>query len=360
MSTSFDANINHEPSFGGTVSGGGGGGLTAPVDPVLIADGSVNALEFQALANVTSDIQAQISASRSRANHTGTQLAETISDFDTQVHLSRLDQLTPPTTSLNLNNQKITGLSPGTSPTDVPNLGQVQASAAGIDAKASVRFATTGNITLSGLGTGSGRDWGSDLNSDDRILVKNQTLAQENGIYNAKLGAWVRSSDMDSDAEYTSNAFTFVEDSASNLITTQWIVSNSSGTIVVGTTPVLWVQFSAGNTYTVDSAGGIALTGNSFSILTPVSSGLIKDVTGIYVDPTIVLRKYVSNIGNGVDTTITVTHNLNSRDITFNIYKNSSPFNVIYVACDYTSVNTLTLYFSTAPITNEYRIAVQS
>jgi hypothetical protein len=45
-----------------------------------------------------------------RANHTGTQLAATVSDFDTQVRTSRLDQMAAPTAAVPLNAQKITGL----------------------------------------------------------------------------------------------------------------------------------------------------------------------------------------------------------------------------------------------------------
>ena len=45
-----------------------------------------------------------------RANHTGTQTASTISDFDTQVRTSRLDQMAAPTASVSLNSQKITNL----------------------------------------------------------------------------------------------------------------------------------------------------------------------------------------------------------------------------------------------------------
>ena len=46
----------------------------------------------------------------SRTNHTGTQTASTISDFDTQVRTSRLDQMANPTASVNLNSQKIINL----------------------------------------------------------------------------------------------------------------------------------------------------------------------------------------------------------------------------------------------------------
>jgi hypothetical protein len=53
-----------------------------------------------------------------RANHTGTQTASTISDFDTQVRTSRLDQMAAPTGSVSLNSQKITSLATPTENTD--------------------------------------------------------------------------------------------------------------------------------------------------------------------------------------------------------------------------------------------------
>jgi hypothetical protein len=53
-----------------------------------------------------------------RANHTGTQAASTISDFDTQVRTNRLDQMAAPTASVSANSQKITNLGTPTSNTD--------------------------------------------------------------------------------------------------------------------------------------------------------------------------------------------------------------------------------------------------
>jgi hypothetical protein len=67
-----------------------------------IADGTITA------AKLVSDPYA-------RANHTGTQAASTISDFDTQVRTSRLDQMAAPTGSVSLNSQKVTSLA---TPTD--------------------------------------------------------------------------------------------------------------------------------------------------------------------------------------------------------------------------------------------------
>jgi hypothetical protein len=70
-----------------------------------IADGTITA------AKLTADPFA-------RANHTGTQLAATVSDFDTQVRTSRLDQMAAPTGSVSVNSQKITSLATPTVNTD--------------------------------------------------------------------------------------------------------------------------------------------------------------------------------------------------------------------------------------------------
>jgi len=70
-----------------------------------IADGTITA------AKLVSDPYA-------RANHTGTQLAATVSDFDTQVRTSRLDQMAAPTGSVSVNSQKITNLATPTANTD--------------------------------------------------------------------------------------------------------------------------------------------------------------------------------------------------------------------------------------------------
>src|SRR5258706_16123593 len=65
--------------------------------------------------------------------------------------------------------------------------------------KAPVRVATTGNITLSGLQTIDGVA----LAAGDRVLVKNQTDATTNGIYNATTGPWTRSIDANNNSQWT-------------------------------------------------------------------------------------------------------------------------------------------------------------
>jgi hypothetical protein len=79
-----------------------------------IADGTITA------AKMVSDPYA-------RANHTGTQTASTVSDFDTQVRTSRLDQMAAPTGSVSANSQKITSLATPTTSTDASTKGYVDA-----------------------------------------------------------------------------------------------------------------------------------------------------------------------------------------------------------------------------------------
>mgnify|MGYP003330674207 CR=1 FL=1 len=65
-----------------------------------------------------------------RANHTGTQVHTTISDFDTGVQANRLDQLAVPTGAVALNSQKITGLANGVASTDAATKGQLDTAVA--------------------------------------------------------------------------------------------------------------------------------------------------------------------------------------------------------------------------------------
>ena len=70
-------------------------------------------------------------------------------------------------------------------------------------AKAPCLYATTANITLSGLGTRAGGTWASALTAGNRILVMNQTDATENGIYDADSSDWSRSKDFDGNRDVT-------------------------------------------------------------------------------------------------------------------------------------------------------------
>ena len=183
--------------------------------------------------------------------------ASKISDFATTAQGYRLNQFAAPTAAVNFNSQQITGLAAPTLGTDAANKAYVDSVAQGLDAKASVVAATTANITLSSSQTIDGIT----VVAGDRVLVKNQATASQNGIYIASLSGWTRAADMDAWTDVP-NAFVFVE-SGTTQSDSGWVcTANAGGTL--GTTAITWTQFSGAGTYTAST--GLTLTGNAFSI----------------------------------------------------------------------------------------------
>lgn len=119
----------------------------------------------------------------------------------------------------------------------------------GIKWKESVRAATTADIALTGLQTIDGVA----VVAGDRVLVKDQTLPEQNGIYVVAAGAWTRASDADTAAEILQSAV-FVQEGtiADGLAYTL----NTNAPLVLGTTPLTYVNFGNGGPPT-GPAGGV-------------------------------------------------------------------------------------------------------
>jgi len=140
---------------------------------------------------------------------------------------------------------------------DITNKSYVDNFVQGLNAKAAVIAATTANITLSGLQTIDGYT----TLAGDRILVKNQSLSQNNGIYIASASAWTRSPDMDTWAEVPS-AYMFVMQGTTQADTSWLCTSDPGGTL--GVTSITFVQFGSAGSYTAGT--GLTLAGSQFSI----------------------------------------------------------------------------------------------
>jgi hypothetical protein len=149
-----------------------------------------------------------------------------------------------------------------TASTDIANKLYVDTVAQGLDAKASCVAATTADITLSGAQTIDGVS----VVAGNRVLVKNQTLSQNNGLYLCASGAWTRTTDADTWDELTS-AFTFIEQGTTNGDCGFVCTANAGGTL--GTTALPWSQFSGAGTFTAGT--GLTLTGSVFSLTSPVA-----------------------------------------------------------------------------------------
>ncbi|UVM63290.1 phage tail protein [Pseudomonas sp. B21-010] len=109
-----------------------------------------------------------------------------------------------------------------------------------LDSKQSVRVTTTGNIALTGLQVVDGVT----LLAGDRVLVKNQTAAKDNGIYVAAGSTWQRAPDADSSAEVTSALLVSVEQGSSQADTRWQLVTD--GAIVLGTTALTFQNVTQG------------------------------------------------------------------------------------------------------------------
>jgi len=208
------------------------------------------------------------------------------------------------TGSVDVASKKVTNLSDPTVATDAATKSYVDSVAQGLDIKASVKVATTANITLSGTQTIDGIV----LVASDRVLVKDQTTGTQNGIYVVAAGAWTRATDMAAGSD-ASGAFTFVQYGTS-LADTGWV--QTADPAVVGTDALVWTQFSGAGTY---SAGnGLSLTGSTFAIDTNIT--VDKTTSQTLTNKTLTLPIIASISNSGTLTLPTSTDTLVGRATT--------------------------------------------
>jgi len=235
------------------------------------------------------------------------------------------------TNQFDANGFRIKNLEDAVDPQDAVSKAQLDAAVQGWKWKEPVRAATTATITLSGAQTIDGVS----VVAGDRVLAKDQSAGAANGIYIAATGAWTRAPDFDVGSEVV-GAAVFVSEGATNG-NSQWNMT-TDGPVTIGTTALVWAQVGGGESYT--AGNGVLISGGVISI-----------------DPAVVARKIGATIGDGTATTISITHNFNTRDLIVSVREVSSNAGVIadWVA---NTDNTVQITFGTAPTTGQYRVAV--
>lgn len=344
---------------------------------------------------------------------------------------------------------RVTGLDTPTGGTDAVNKAYADALAAGRDWKQSARVATTGDVDLAtDLADGQTID-GVVLSTGDRVLVKSQTNAEENGIYVVPAAGAASRADDGVAGTLTSGSTIPIEEGTAHA-DSRWILITNED-IVVGTTELVWSEdagetviggagtIKTGNTIDVigtadritvnadsvdiaatyagqtsivtvgtvttgaweatpvdiafggtgettaqaafdalsplttlgdlvynDGTNDVRLPGNTaaakrFLVQTGDGSDSAAPAWGTIAEsdlPATVVRKYATDIGNGVLTEFTINHALGTRDVHVQIRSNSDPWEFVWADVEALDTNNVVVRVTSPPTASQYRVIV--
>jgi hypothetical protein len=182
---------------------------------------------------------------------------------------------------------------------------EIAAATEGLNVHQAVKAATTGNINLADA-SGLVVD-GVTIEDGDRVLVRAQTSAAENGIYVSNGVALTRATDYNSVPEVSTGDFVFV-DQGTLYANTGWVQQDV--VVTIGTDPIAFGQFSGAGTFT--AGNGLTLTGGEFNVVG--TTGRIDvgansvDISEDYVGQTSITTVGTITTGTWNGSTIDVAH----------------------------------------------------
>lgn len=250
------------------------------------------------------DVDAAYAAAISRANHTGTQLANTISNFDTAVRTSRLDQMTAPTGPVSMGSQRITSVATPTTGTDAANKDYVDNAvsglANGLAFKGVVEVAVTSDVTISNPGTTTFD--GVTISNGQVVLLVGQSTGSQNGpyVFNGSGVGMTRATNWDVAGEAVTGSF--------------WVVLRGT------------------------RADNFAIaTNDTFTLGTDTLSVQYVGVAPSATAP------FEADLGDGSATVFNCDHNFGTRAVLVSVRRVASPFDEVDVYTSFPTVNRVTI-----------------
>jgi len=230
-------------------------------------------------------------------------------------------------------------------------LAQVRAAIEGLSWKDSVRVKTQGNINLAAPGASVD---GVSMVVGDRFLAGSQSTLSQNGIYiwNGAATAATRALDANTFAELE-QAVTTVEEGTD--AGTTWRQTAVNGTL--DSSNVTWVAFGTAAPAATETVPGITekATQAEVDAGTPGNFFVAPETLAAWAGRT---QRFTANIGDGSNTSFTVTHNFGTRDLQVVVYRNSGNYDQVECEVRHTSTTQVQLIFSVAPTSNQFRAVI--
>ena len=239
-----------------------------------------------------------------------------------------------------------------------PTLAQHPATKAYVDSaveglawKDSVRVASTANLTITGPGATID---GVTMSANDRVLLKDQTTASQNGLYiwNGAAVSMTRAADANTFAELEQAVVTVEEGTSAGTSFRQTAVNGT-----IDSTSVTWTSFGTSAAAATETTAGVLEIATQSE--TDTGTDDLRAITALKLNNwSGRKRKATATFGDGSATSFNIDHNFNTRDVQVEVYRNSGNYDS--VLCDVTrpSVNRVTLTFAAAPAASAFNVVV--
>lgn len=303
-----------------------------------------------------------------RANHSGTQLASTISDFASTAQGYRLDQFAAPNIDLSINTHKLTNVVDPTNPQDASTKNYVDNSisgvAGGLVLKGAVVCASTTNVSLTTPGATID---GVTMSNPMTVLLTGQSTGSQNGpyVWTGPSATMTRATNWSTSAQAVLGSFWIVEQgSSADLLA----MCTNDTAITIGTTTPAFVFRGGGTIYTGSSSilvsGGVisaitgtGLLGGSGAVLTPDFSIVGRKVQGIVPTTT-------TGIVAVSGAVLTINHGLNNSAPSVTIAAYSSPVagytagDIVLSGATVTDANNISVTLPANPASNNWYYSI--